>query len=195
VRSASAWAGTAVSARGLGWRAPKGREDGAPLAASRAFDDIYRREFGPVWRYLALMLRNPADAEEATQETFIRAFGAYQEGHGPDGPWLPWLLVVARHLAISRHRRARLVQWSPWVTVEEAQLSEPGTFEGTEVAIWLDQVTRLLPPRQREALFLRYLGDLDDHGVAAVMGVTPSGARSLIGRAVASLRTHAEVGR
>jgi len=49
-----------------------------------------------------------------------------------------------------------------------------------ELNVWLDQVTRILPARQREALFLRYLGDMDDVAVGAVLGISPSGVRSLV---------------
>jgi RNA polymerase sigma factor (sigma-70 family) len=66
-------------------------------------------------------------------------------------------------------------------------------FDEAESNLWLDQITRLLPARQREALFLRYLGDLDDAAVGAVLGIGPSAVRSLVSRAMAHLREHEEL--
>ena len=47
---------------------------------------------------------------------------------------------------------------------------------------------RALPPRQREAIALRYVADLDHAGVAAAMGTTPAATRRLVSDALAALR-------
>ena len=51
---------------------------------------------------------------------------------------------------------------------------------------------RALPPRQREAVALRYVADLDHAGVAAAMGTTPAATRRLVSDALAALRSEVD---
>jgi RNA polymerase sigma factor (sigma-70 family) len=166
----------------------------ASIDVSAELEAVYSRFYGSVWRYGALSLRNTADADELVQEVFERALRALLVGHGPQpGLWQRWLLLVARRLAISRHRRRSLLSWLPLSDTGLAHGTHSNCFEEVEMNLWLDQATSLLPPRQREALFLRYLGDMDDADVGAVLGISPSGVRSLVSRAIAGLREHPEL--
>ncbi|MEA2519888.1 MAG: Sigma-70, region 4, partial [Chloroflexota bacterium] len=69
----------------------------------------------------------------------------------------------------------------------------PDRMIESEFWLWLDDLARALAPRQREVLFLRYRRDLVDDEIGAVMGLSPSGVRSLLGRAIQSLRDHPEL--
>lgn len=62
-----------------------------------------------------------------------------------------------------------------------------------EALAWLDTLAHVLPSRQREALVLRYQGDLTDAEIGLVMGLSESGVRSLVARGIATLRNHPEV--
>ena len=161
--------------------------------ASSDFEAAYRDLFVPVWRYLALSLRNRADADELAQEVFERAFRAMVAGHGPEpGLWEPWLMLAAHRLVVSRYRRRRILAWLPLVGDNHSR-ADTDCFGEVELNIWLDQLTALLPARQRQALFLRYVGGMDDTAVGAVLGITPSGVRSLMARAVGRLKEHQEL--
>jgi RNA polymerase sigma factor (sigma-70 family) len=169
-------------------------DDGSAERASSEFEAAYRDYFGSVWRYAALSTRNRADADELAQEVFERAFRAVSNGRGPKpGLWEPWLLLTTRRLLISHHRRHRLLKWLPLEGDNWTDAAHSACFDEAESNLWLDQITRLLPARQREALFLRYLGDLDDAAVGAVLGIGPSAVRSLVSRAMAHLREHEEL--
>lgn len=129
-------------------------------------------------------------------EVFERAFRAVSEGRGPKpGLWEPWLLLTTRRLVISHHRHHGFLRLLPLGGDNGIDAGDSACFDEAELNLWLDQITRLLPARQREALFLRYLGDLDDTAVGAVLGIGPSGVRSLVSRAMANLREHEELWR
>ena len=170
-------------------------EDGeVGLRAHAEFEAAYRDHFLSVWRFAALSVRNRADADDIAQEVFARAFQAAINGRGPRSEfWEPWLLLTARRLLISRYRRQRLVRWLPFGRNGAPRNADSDCFNDMELNVWLDQVTRILPARQREALFLRYLGDMDDVAVGAVLGISPSGVRSLVSRALTRLREHQEL--
>jgi DNA-directed RNA polymerase specialized sigma24 family protein len=68
---------------------------------------LYSRHVRDVNRYLLGLTRDPDDAADLTAEVFERALEASARGAFPIDRALPWLLLVARRLAISRWRRAR----------------------------------------------------------------------------------------
>src|SRR5262249_38955033 len=106
-------------------------------------------------------------------------------------PPLPWLLVVTRRLATDRWRRARRL--AAILFAGRRRDATDGSERSTEFWAWYDAVAKVLTPRQREVLALRYQHDLTDEQVGEVMGLTPSGVRSLVARAIDALRAHPEV--
>ena len=158
------------------------------------FEQMYRDHHADVQRYVLLMLGRPDEADDIVADAFQRGFTAWRSGRGPAGRPLPWLLVIARRLVTDRWRRARLIRWLP--------LGGPGAIEPpsvdranerTEFWLWLAQLARVLPERQREVLYLRYQRDLTDDEIGEVLGLSASGVRSLVARALATLRAHPDL--
>lgn len=154
-----------------------------------SFGPVYEAHYRDVYRYLLVLIRHPEDAEDLASETFERAFRAWTRDGPRDTP-LAWLLRIARHLSTDRWRRARRVIWQRLGTGEEQMASSTGD---AETWLWLQAFASCLSERQREVVVLRYLRDLSDEQIGAIMGLTPSGVRSLLGRAMASLRSNPEV--
>ncbi|MFI5259276.1 MAG: RNA polymerase sigma factor [Candidatus Limnocylindrales bacterium] len=162
-----------------------------------AFADLYRERYRAVYRYVLLMLHSTNDAEDVTAEAFGRAYSAWRRGHGPQSQSpLPWLLQIARRIVIDRSRRARVLAWLPLPFLAPNQ--EPRVEDETSRSdfwLWFDSFARQLPPRQREVLILRYRRDLDDPTIGEILGLSPSGVRSLVSRACETLRRNPEVWR
>lgn len=157
----------------------------APGAA--AVEAAYRAHYRNVYRYVLSLTRSADDAQDITAEVFECAIGAWAEP--PDSP-LPWLLLTARRIATDRWRRARRQ------AVLLLGISRPEPSAGEAEAnfwAWFDAVAKVLTGRQREALTLRYQDDLSDADIATVMGLSESGVRSLVARAIEALRSHPEV--
>ena len=176
------------------------QEVGAASAAG-TFEAIYQAHYKAIYRYALLTTRRTADAEDLVADTFTRALAAWSGGHGPTGRPLPWLLVICRRMATDRWRRRRLIGWVPLFTDRpdhgDVIEREPGVaddaIEVREFWIWLDALTRTIPERQRELLFLRYERDLTDGEIGEILGLTASGVRSLSNRSINSLRRHPEL--
>lgn len=148
---------------------------------------VYADHYRDVHRYLLGLTASSADAEDVAAETFERAIRAW--GRVPE-PALPWLLLTARRIATDRWRRARRL--ARLVLVSRRPRPDAGEAE-TEFWLWFRAVAAALTGRQREVLVLRYQRDLTDADIAAVMGISESGVRSLVARALEVLRAHPEL--
>ena len=70
-----------------------------------AFDQLYVRHVRPVYWQAYAVLRNPLDAEDATQEVFITTWKKIRSITLADDSLLPWLLVTARYTALNKRRQ------------------------------------------------------------------------------------------
>lgn len=153
------------------------------------FEEIYERHLGDVFRYALVLTHDRDEAEDVTSETFARALRAWRNGTEPASLPLPWLLVVARNIATDRWRRAKRILSRP------AASTAPSDMARVEAVLWLESVSAILPARQREVIALRYHRELTDADIGAVMSLSESGVRSLVARAIETLRKHPEVWR
>src|SRR5918911_3872888 len=71
----------------------------------RAFERLYQRHVGDVYRYALVVMRNPDDAEDVTQTTFMNAYRAFQRGERPRTPQ-NWLIAIAHNVCRQRFRQA-----------------------------------------------------------------------------------------
>jgi|SRR5271157_1419562 len=162
--------------------------------ANRRMGLLYKEAWVPVFRYALMLLRHREDAEDVSAEAFSRAHEAWAKGHGPVGPALPWLLLITRRVVIDRQRRRRLLFWLP-LSESRDRADESGMVDlaRAEVWLWFEQLSRVLPARQREVLVLRYQFDLPDEEIARIMGLSSAGVRTLVSRAINALRAHPEM--
>jgi RNA polymerase sigma-70 factor, ECF subfamily len=158
------------------------------VAARQAVADAYVVHYRAVYRYALTLTRSKEAAEDVAAEAFERALETWDV---PPASELRWLLVVARRLATDRWRRARRLAQK--MVTSAAKPTQDAAHTRTEFWLWFESVSTILTDRQREVLTLRYQRDLTDADIAAVMGLSESGVRSLVARAVAILRTHPEV--
>jgi RNA polymerase sigma-70 factor (ECF subfamily) len=122
-----------------------------------------------------LIVRDTATAEDLTQEAFARLYLSWSK-LWPSGNPGGWVYRVATNLAINWHRRAarelraiaRLQRWTPT------------SVEAVEVHPELERAIRNLPPRQRAAVALHYVGGLTMEEAAVAMSCRPGTVKSLL---------------
>jgi RNA polymerase sigma factor (sigma-70 family) len=158
------------------------------LARDQAFESLYRRYVKDVYHYSLALLRNPADAEDVTQTTFLNAYRAYQRGIEIEKPH-NWLIKIAHNVARTRYARAsRRVKEVPLEDhVEQLAVPEPERPDVTGVLRALGR----LPFNQRAALIMRELEGRTYAEIADTIGVSVSAVETLIFRARKSLRLKA----
>lgn len=153
------------------------------------FEELFERHYTDVFRYALVLTNSREDAEDVAAETFARAWRAFSQDREPQGPPLPWLFTIARNIATDWWRR--LNRRATHVLARRDGVSR----DGVESLLWLESLVRALPPRQREVIALRYHRDLSDREIGRLMGLSESGVRSLVARAIQTLRHHPEVWR
>ncbi|HLB20213.1 MAG TPA: RNA polymerase sigma factor [Gaiellaceae bacterium] len=158
------------------------------LARDQAFESLYRRYVKDVYQYALALLRNPADAEDVTQTTFLNAYRAYQRGVEIEKPH-NWLIKITHNVARTKYARAsRRVKEVP-LEDHVAQLAVPEAEQPD-----LDGVLRALgrlPFNQRAALVMRELEGRTYAEISDTIGVSVSAVETLIFRARQSLRLRA----
>jgi RNA polymerase sigma factor (sigma-70 family) len=154
------------------------------LARDEAFEQLYRRYVKDVYHYALALLRNPADAEDVTQTTFLNAYRAFKRGEEIRKPQ-NWLIKIAHNVARSRYSRiSRRVREVPLEQhVDQLALPEDDKPNVEEVLIALGR----LPFNQRAALIMRELEGRSYTEIADTLGVSVSAVETLIFRARRSL--------
>ncbi|HEY8775506.1 MAG TPA: RNA polymerase sigma factor [Gaiellaceae bacterium] len=158
------------------------------LARDQAFESLYRRYVKDVYQYALALLRNPADAEDVTQTTFLNAYRAYQRGVEIEKPH-NWLIKITHNVARTKYARAsRRVKEVP-LEDHVAELAVPEA-EQPDVEGVLRALGRL-PFNQRAALVMRELEGRTYAEISDTIGVSVSAVETLIFRARRSLRLRA----
>ena len=153
-----------------------------------AFGQLVRAFERPVYNLTYRMLGNPAEAEDAAQETFLRAYSKLAT-YQPERKFVNWLLSIASHYCIDRLRRkGRAPQLSleeplppEWLTSDAPRPDEVVNKkqEGERVRKVLDT----LPSDYRAAVVLRYWYGLSYQEIAETTGSTESAIKSRLHRA------------
>ncbi|MEJ5943992.1 sigma-70 family RNA polymerase sigma factor [Pseudokineococcus basanitobsidens] len=143
------------------------------------------------WRDVARLARalaGPVDGDDVAQQAWAQALAAYPPA-GPLRDPRAWLLVITSRCATDVHR-ARARRPTPVEEVPDVPAggADPALGELAEADPVLWDAVRALPGRQRTALVLRYVADLDHAGVAVALGTTPGATRRLVSDALGALR-------
>jgi RNA polymerase sigma factor (sigma-70 family) len=149
------------------------------------FERVVER-YGPALLRFCAARVGAERAEDCFQETMLAALRAYRELRDA-GALRGWLFSIAARKAVDAHRaRGR----APQAVADVELLAAAAAPALREPALWAR--VRSLPPKQREAVTLRYLADLSHEEIAAAMGTSGAAARRNVFEGLRRLR--AELG-
>jgi RNA polymerase sigma-70 factor (ECF subfamily) len=157
-----------------------------------AFEELYRRHAGKLFRLTVRMLGNPADAEDLLQEIFLSAHRKLESFRGESalGTWL-YRLAMNQCLDYLRSRAARTTQVTDSLD-EEPGWYEPGRrglAEQTVSKIDLERALARLPDGCRAAFLLHDVEGLEHREVADVLGIAEGTSKSQVHKARLRLRS------
>lgn len=153
-----------------------------------AFTELADRHTSASLRFATRMLGSREDAEDATQDTLVRAYRALDsfDDRTVFRTWLFSILVNrCRSALLSRSRRERWVQVNA-DTVERAAV--PSHALHTELRVELSRALERLPSEQREAFLLKHVEQLEYTEMAAITGARVSALKMRVQRACLRLQ-------
>lgn len=138
---------------------------------ARAFERLVHAYSRRVHGYLTKLTRHAHDADDLTQQTFIKAYhhlGTFDCSR----PLINWLLTIARRTALNHFRDTK--KWEP--AEENIACSAPSPARSLEQSerttqLW-DRARRLLSPREFEILWLRFAEEMSVEETAKIVGLT-----------------------
>jgi RNA polymerase sigma-70 factor (ECF subfamily) len=146
-----------------------------------SFEALVERHGQRVFNFLWQLTRNRHDAEDLTQETFLKAFRNIQR-YNPACSFASWLFVIAKRTGLSHFRSARPTEELP--EESEADALDPlAVLQEKEEKNSLWRLARRLKPNQREALWLRYGEGFSIAETARVMNTNQIRVKVLLHRA------------
>ncbi len=168
-----------------------------------AFEEMVNRHWDRIYAMVHQLLRNPQDAEEVTQDAFIRAHRGLANFRG-DSAFSTWLYQIATNLARNRYwywwrrKRDHTVSFdqpvgedntTTFAEVFAGDAESPGDLTVTQelvdrIAVGMEK----LSARHREILILRNVKNLSYEEIAVILGISVGTVKSRIARARDSLR-------
>ena len=164
----------------------------------RACRDLVRRYQRQVYSVLLRVVRRSEDAEDLTQETFVRMFRALDR-YDPERPFTAWLFTIATRIGIDHLRRRRIQTMS--LTVSEPGSTEEHTLDVEDPGLKPDEVASYaeearnaqdlidsLPEHYRIVVLLRHQQDLSYEEIAEALNLPLGTVKARIHRARALLK-------
>ena len=154
-----------------------------------AFTQLYDRNFDKIYRYVYVRVRSQAEAEDLTQDVFIKALEAIGSYKWRDLPFAAWLFRIAHNRIIdhvrkiSKEKRANLDEAGAVSMDDPVNIAEKH-YEAQQLRAALER----LPKAQQEVATLRFIAQLSIAEVAKTLGKSEGTVKALQFNATASLR-------
>jgi RNA polymerase sigma-70 factor, ECF subfamily len=154
------------------------------MNTQRQFETAVRAYANDLFRYLYWLCRDRAQAEDLVQETFARAWAAWEQQRD-EKALRAWLFTIARNEHARTHERKQL-DIDPDVELDILIAKTPSD---PSLAIDMRRAFALLPEAYRDPLLLQVLGGFSSTEIAAAMNSTEEAVNMRLSRARKSLRT------
>lgn len=161
----------------------------------RAFGELVTRYESKVYSLAMKMLRNPEDAEDVLQETFLRGYRGIKSFKG-NSTFSTWIYRITANSALMRLRKKQL----PQVSIEDSDEREtpisiadwsPGPVEqllNQEMQRVMEEAIETLPPEFRQVFILRDVEELSNADVAEILDLSVAAVKSRLHRARLKVR-------
>ncbi len=160
-----------------------------------AFQELVSRYRHKVYTTILVIVKDPSEAEDLLQDTFIKALKTIQNGkYNEEGKFLPWITRIAHNISIDHFRKSRRF---PTTSVEEEYQGADFSFQEEsyesrqirqENQARLKELIRSLPHTQREVLMMRHYMKMSFQEIADTTGVSINTALGRMRYALINLR-------
>jgi RNA polymerase sigma-70 factor (ECF subfamily) len=161
-----------------------------------AWEDLLRIHTRKVYGLCYRFTGNGAEAQDLTQEVFLRVFRTVRTFRSAEGSFGTWLARVTRNLLIDHYRRTRQERVTDPIEEQLPTIEESGAtaavrpdqaLAGREASDILQATLQKLSPDLREAVILRDLQEMEYREIASVLEIPEGTVKSRINRGRAEL--------
>lgn len=170
------------------------RARGGDAAAFEALLNRYERQ---IYAYIYRMMGgNPDDAQDLTQETFLKAYRALGRT-SDDLNVSAWLHRIASNSCLDELRRRQRIRWQPWDMAKHDRLLRGSAGENPERSMLrveaegtVQAILNRMSARNKQALVLREYEGLSCEDIGEIMGISRSAVKSVLFRAREEFRKY-----
>jgi len=155
----------------------------------QAFAQLYEEHFDKIYRYVALRIGNKIEAEDVTQQVFLKALQSISSFRWRGIPFSAWLFRIAHNQVVDYLRKKTKQATVPIGESTVSLIDGPQLLVERKLDIeQLLLAVKRLTQAQREVISLRFAGELPVAQVAKVMGRSQGAVKALQHSAIAALR-------
>jgi len=155
----------------------------------QAFTQLYDEHFDRIYRYIYFRVSNQAEAEDLTQEVFLKALQAIGSYKWRDLPFAAWLFRIAHNQVIDHVRKRSKQKKAPLEEAAAVSVEDPVAMSEHKSEIEeLTSAVKELPSAQQEVISLRFISGLPIAEVAKTLGKSEGTVKALQFNGTVSLR-------
>ena len=156
-----------------------------------AFAELYEAYFDKIYRYIVMKIGDRTEAEDMTQQVFLKAMKSLPDYKRTNAPFSAWLYRIAHNQTVDHFRKSGRHQSCE--LTEEITPSDPSENPERQTELKMDlehlvAAAKKLTKAQRDVITLRFTSDLPIAEVARIMGKSEGAVKALQHSAVASLK-------
>ena len=157
---------------------------------ARDFSAVYDEHVWKVYGFFAYRMRNRADVEDLTQQTFERALKSWSRYDASRASVATWLLVIARNLLVDHLRADRSARQQPLdeLSGDHGALLDERDQPDLGLDPALERALASLGPRDREIVALRFGGELSGPEIAEATGLGLANVQQILSRSLRRMR-------
>lgn len=164
-----------------------------------AFGELYTRHMDAIYRYVYFRVGDEREAEDLTEEVFVRAWTALPKYRPSKHPFTSWLYRIAHNLVVDYHRKQKPVDLPDQPELRWQANAAPGSTED-QVALRQDvaeliKAVRQLDEKEQLIVVLRFVEGLSHKEVAKIIGKSEVHCRVLQHRVLAKLQEYLDDGK
>ncbi len=155
-----------------------------------AFAQLYEEHLDRIYRYVYLKVGNRTEAEDLTQEVFVKALEAITTYKWRNLPFTSWLFRIAHNLVVDYFRKQGKVEKIP-LDDDIVLPSKSNPALTAELALEIEALAKdieNLSPAQREVILLRFSAELSTAEVASLLAKSAGTVKALQHNAIVALR-------
>ena len=164
-------------------------QSGRSLNERLSFEEFYEKYYNRVFNFVYMRLLHREDAEDVTEDTFMKAMAAYRRNDTTKASDITWLCTIARNCMVDHIRKSRegkIVSFDAAFDIGEVDRELERLTDDAERRIY--KIFQKLTPEERELLSMRFKMDMGYPQIGETLGIEPRTAAKRVERLLKKCR-------